>query len=91
VREWPRCARAEQIDRPEYLVPLLYGQWAYHLTRGEHKLALSLTEQFDKFRQGCLYYQFIPTMQEARLRPLMEKFGQLLLEQSLFADIYGLI
>jgi hypothetical protein len=30
-------------------------------------------------------------MQEARLRPLMEKFGQLLLEQPLFADIYGLI
>jgi hypothetical protein len=30
-------------------------------------------------------------MQEARLRPLMEKFGQLLLEQPLFADIYGLM
>jgi hypothetical protein len=28
---------------------------------------------------------------EARLRPLMEKFGQLLLDQPLFADIYGLI
>jgi hypothetical protein len=25
------------------------------------------------------------------LRPLMEKFGQLLREQPLFADIYGLI
>jgi hypothetical protein len=25
------------------------------------------------------------------LRPLMEKFGQLMLEQLLFADIYGLI
>jgi hypothetical protein len=25
------------------------------------------------------------------LRPLMEKFGQLMLEQPLFADIYGLI
>jgi hypothetical protein len=30
-------------------------------------------------------------MQEARLRPLMEKFAQLILEQPLFADIYGLI
>jgi hypothetical protein len=46
---------------------------------------------YSLFRQGCLHYQFIPTMQEARLRPLMEKFGQLLLEQPLFADIYGLI
>ena len=43
------------------------------------------------FRQGCLHYQLIPTMHESRLRPLMEKFGELLLEQPLFADIYGLI
>ena len=43
------------------------------------------------FRQGCLHYQLMPTMQEARLRSLMEKFAQLMLEQPLFADIYGLI
>src|SRR5271154_194706 len=43
------------------------------------------------FRQGCMHYQRIPTMQKSRLRPLMEKFGQLLREQPLFADIYGLI
>lgn len=43
------------------------------------------------FRQGCLHYQLIPTMQEARLRPLMEKFAQLILEQPLFVNIYGLI
>jgi len=43
------------------------------------------------FRQGCLHYQLIPTMQEARLRPLMEKFGELLLGKRLFAVIYGLI
>jgi class 3 adenylate cyclase/predicted ATPase len=39
---------AEQINRPEYLVPLLYGQWAFHLIRAEHKLALSLAEQLEK-------------------------------------------
>ena len=43
------------------------------------------------FRQGCLHYQLMPTMQEARLRSLMEKFAQLMLEQPLFANIYGLI
>jgi hypothetical protein len=43
------------------------------------------------FRQGCLHYYLLPTMQEARLRPLMEKFVQLMLKQPLFADIYGLI
>ena len=43
------------------------------------------------FRQGCLHYQLMPTMQESRLGLLMEKFAQLMLEQPLFANIYGLI
>jgi hypothetical protein len=43
------------------------------------------------FTQGCRYYQLIPTMKDFRLRPLIEKFGQLVLEQSVFANIYGLI
>jgi hypothetical protein len=43
------------------------------------------------FRQGCLHYLLMPTMSEARLRPLMEKFAQLMREQPLFADIYAII
>lgn len=43
------------------------------------------------FRQGCMHYMFIPTMREDRLRALMEKFAQLILEQPAFANIYGLI
>ena len=43
------------------------------------------------FRQGCMHYMFIPTMREDRLRQLMKKFGQLLLQQPAFANIYGLI
>jgi predicted ATPase len=41
-------ALAEQIDQPEHLVPLIYGQWAIHFIRAEHKLALSLAEQLEK-------------------------------------------
>jgi len=33
----------------------------------------------------------MPTMPEDRLRPLMEKFAQLMLEQPVFANIYGLV
>ena len=43
------------------------------------------------FRQGSMHYQLMPTMQEARLRSLIEKFTQLMSEQPLFANIYGLI
>ena len=42
-------ALAEQLDRPDYLLPLIFGQWTFHLVRAEHKLALSLAEQMEKF------------------------------------------
>lgn len=43
------------------------------------------------FRQGCMLYELIPMMPEQRLRPLMERFGQMLLEQRAFNAIYGTI
>jgi hypothetical protein len=30
------------------------------------------------FRQGCILYDLIPTMPETRLRPLIDKFSQML-------------
>jgi len=36
---------AEKVDHPEYLVPLLHGQWGYHIVRSELKLALSHAEK----------------------------------------------
>jgi class 3 adenylate cyclase/predicted ATPase len=45
-------ALAEQIDRPEYLVPLIWGQWVFHWARSEHKLALSLAEQIEKIGEA---------------------------------------
>jgi hypothetical protein len=41
------------------------------------------------FRQGCMLYDLIPTMPEARLRPLMQHCSLMLQEQPLFADIFG--
>ena len=45
-------ALAEQIDRPEYLVPLSLGQWQFYWVRAEHKLALSLAEQIEKIGEA---------------------------------------
>jgi class 3 adenylate cyclase/tetratricopeptide (TPR) repeat protein len=36
---------AEQLNRPEYLVWLIAGQWRIHFVRAEHRLALALGEQ----------------------------------------------
>jgi class 3 adenylate cyclase/predicted ATPase len=38
-------ALAEQLDRSDYLVPLLYGQWLFHAVRSELRLALSFAER----------------------------------------------
>jgi len=41
------------------------------------------------FRQGCMLYDLIPTMPDARLRPLMQRFSQMLHDQPLYADVFG--
>jgi class 3 adenylate cyclase/predicted ATPase len=43
---------AEQLDKPEYLFPLLYGQWAYELVRSEHKLALPFAQKMEQLGHG---------------------------------------
>lgn len=41
------------------------------------------------FRQGCMLYELIPMMPDIRLRPLMQGFAALLLQQPVFADLFG--
>jgi class 3 adenylate cyclase/tetratricopeptide (TPR) repeat protein len=41
-------ALAEQIDRPDSVVPLILGQWVFHLVRSEHRLALPLAVEIEK-------------------------------------------
>ena len=43
------------------------------------------------FRQGYLLYELIPNMPEERLRPLIEKYRQLLSENAIFTDTFGLV
>ncbi len=43
------------------------------------------------FRQGCMHYDLIPNMPEQRLRPLMQRFGEMLLEHRAFSQVFGLI
>ena len=43
------------------------------------------------FRQGLHYYRSIPAMPEHRLRPLIERFAQLVREQQVCVEIFGII
>ena len=43
------------------------------------------------FRQGLMLYEHIPNWPEHRLRPLIEKFAQMLMEQRAYREIFGVI
>jgi hypothetical protein len=45
---------------------------------------------YSLFRRGCMY-QAIPNMPEHRLRPLLERFAQLVREQPIFRETFGLL
>jgi tetratricopeptide (TPR) repeat protein len=45
-------ALAEQLERPEYLLPLLYGQWTFHLVRSELRLALSQADRIEQLGEA---------------------------------------
>ena len=40
---------AELLGRSDHLLALLYGQWAYHCLRAEHRLALSYAKRLEKW------------------------------------------
>ncbi len=41
------------------------------------------------FRQGTMLYELIPNMPEHRLRPLVERFGEMLLAQPTFTEVFA--
>ena len=49
------------------------------------------TRTHSLFRQGLMLYQHIPNCPEHRLRPLVEKFAQMLIEQRVYREIFGAI
>jgi hypothetical protein len=42
------------------------------------------------FRQGLMLYELVPMMPEGRLRPLLQRFGDMLLGQRTFSAVFGL-
>ena len=43
------------------------------------------------FRQGLMLYDHIPNWSDERVRPLMERFLEMLMEQRAFKGIFGVI
>jgi predicted ATPase len=82
-------ALAEQSGRPEYLVRLIFGQWTFHLNRGEHKLALSLAEQFEKV--GDARNDVAAQLQGRRAKGLTHLLlGEFVVARALLEQCHGL-
>ena len=43
------------------------------------------------FRQGCMLYNLIPTMSEYLLRPLIERFAEMLTAQAVVTEMFGVV
>ena len=43
------------------------------------------------FRQGCLLYELIPNMPEVRVRPLIERYQDLLRQNAAFSGAFGIV
>jgi hypothetical protein len=43
------------------------------------------------FRQGCMLYDLIPNMPEARLRPLMDRFSEIVMQNSALAQTFSVV
>jgi len=43
---------AVQLNRSDHIVPLLWGQWTFHLARSELRLALSLAERIEQIGEA---------------------------------------
>jgi hypothetical protein len=51
------------------------------------KTNTSKTRTHSLFRQGCMLYDLIPNMPEHRLRPLIQRFNEILNQKQIFADV----
>jgi predicted ATPase len=76
---------AEKLGRPDYQVPLLYGHFAYHFVRSEHKLALPVANRIEEIgaQRGDGTAQMLGHCTQGLTRCLIGEFGmaRTLLEQ----------
>ena len=48
-------------------------------------------EELLEDRQGLMLYHHLPNWPEDRIRPLMETFGSMLIEQRVYREVFGVI
>ncbi len=68
----------------------LLGAAGESLGYDRHLKANTVKRRTDSlFRQGCMLYDLTPNMPDQRLRPLMQRFGELLRTHRTFSDAFS--
>ena len=49
------------------------------------------TRTHSLFRQGCMLYDLIPNMPENRLKPLVERYAELLHQSRVFSETFAIV
>ena len=55
------------------------------------KVNTARTRSHSLFRQGCMLYDLIPNMPEHRLRPLVERFAEMLQQSRAMTDTFSIV
>lgn len=55
------------------------------------KVNTSKSRNYSFFRQGCIYYELLPTMKEKYAKPLLDKFAYYLKQHRLYTSTLGII
>ncbi len=92
VKSPQRCHRLFLLNAFAIVLLTLLGDAGESLGYDRHLKANTIKRRTHSlFRQGCMLYELIPNMPEERLRPLIERFAELLLEQPSFKNTFSIV
>ena len=93
-----RISRPERRDRMLLLSAMAIALLSLLGAAGEHVgydrwLKVNTVKQrtHSLFRQGHMLYEHIPNWPEERLRPLLEKFAEMLMEHRVYKEVFAII
>lgn len=93
---WNTVGTPERRDRMFLIAAIAHGLLTLLGAAGESlgldrllKSNTSKKRTLSLFRQGVLWYERIPTMPADRLRPLMRRFGAMMIAETIYASMFG--
>jgi hypothetical protein len=70
----------------------LLGAAAEHEGLDRHTKANTVKRRTHSlYRQGCMWYQLLPTLRDEWFRPLMRRFGELVAQHAVFSELFGIL